>query len=232
MEWLSTLTLAELSEVPRFVMKNCFLSFGQPNLAKPTTVICIPRPRGYDFNPKQMVETVGNVAGLHYKKALGSKAQTIYMSWDAAAVEKSAEKYAAREEMELQDGNNDRYAKRNKMLMDYLNTLQSKNQVDDSKAHNSPASPLGSYILNSEDLEKCYGYQGISFTLDINHGSMHRGNLKLRLTSGFWMAGGPLLDESLIFANLDVVVNLPAWTAILNLRQICQLGWKNGFPQP
>lgn len=98
-----------------------------------------------------MTEAASKVAGLHYKKAFGPQTQTIFMGWDAAAVEKAAKGHAAGEKKRLQDEDNERQGKREKIHTDYPNTLpQPKGRAKTFKH----LTPFGSYVIDSEDIEK------------------------------------------------------------------------------
>lgn len=122
-EWLDQRTPAQLSTLPDFVMAKYFLSFGKPNPKNTTFIDGIPLERGSDVYSGEMMKAASNIAGLHHKKAMGPKTHTLFMGWDAAAVEKAAGGHASQEEERLQDEKDEQKSKRDKMHADYLIAL-------------------------------------------------------------------------------------------------------------
>jgi hypothetical protein len=64
-EWLNKLTPEQLSDNPNWVMEKYFLSSGQSDLKKTTSVIGIPLDRYSSYCAGQMREAASKVTGLH-----------------------------------------------------------------------------------------------------------------------------------------------------------------------
>jgi hypothetical protein len=116
-----------------------------------------------------MTEAASRIAGLHHKKAFGPQTQTIFMGWDATAVEEAAKGHAAEETKRLQDEENERQSEREKMHTDYLNTLTQPKGRAKALKH---LTPVGSYIIDSEDIEQQYRDLADDLGLDIDHTDM------------------------------------------------------------
>ena len=67
-EWLSASTLGVISAQPDWVMQKYFLSAGQPDRTKTTTVVGIPFDR-FSGRSGKMIEAASKVTGLHHMKA-------------------------------------------------------------------------------------------------------------------------------------------------------------------
>lgn len=96
-EWLGQRTPAQLSTLPDYVIAKYFLSFGQPDPTKTTFIVGIPLGRDIDVYSEEMTKAASNIAGLYHKKALGLKTHTLFIGWDAAAVEKAASGHVVQE---------------------------------------------------------------------------------------------------------------------------------------
>jgi hypothetical protein len=162
-EWLNKLTPEHLSSSPEWVMERYFLSFGQPDRTKTTTVVGIPLDRHSSYRASQMREATSKVAGLHQETGLGPKTQTIFMGWDSVAVSKAAKGHAAKEARDLQVVEDERENERVEIHTDYLNTLKRKKDPKGPKTH----SPVGSYIVNCKEIEEQWSDQADDLSLDI-----------------------------------------------------------------
>lgn len=162
-EWLNKLTPEQLSHYPRWVMERYFLSSGQPDRTKTTTVVGIPLHQYSSYHASQMREAASEVAGLHQETGLGPKTQTIFMGWDLVAVSKAAKGHAAKEAKELHAAEDERENERAEMHTDYLNTLKRKKGPKGLKTY----SPVGSYIINCKEIEEQWPDQADDLSLDI-----------------------------------------------------------------
>ncbi|KAJ5616491.1 hypothetical protein N7537_001605 [Penicillium hordei] len=91
-EWLGQRTPAQLLTLPPdHVIAKYFLYFGQPELSKTTSIVGIPLERDNDNGSEQY-------RGTTPREALVPKTHTIFMGWDATAVEKAASGHVAQED--------------------------------------------------------------------------------------------------------------------------------------
>ncbi|KAI4599089.1 hypothetical protein KJ359_002046 [Pestalotiopsis sp. 9143b] len=150
-EWLEKLTPEELSRPPGGIMKRYFLSNGTPCRTKTTTVVGIPVALVCSRQASQIYEAANKVPGLLYETLSGRKIQTIFMGWNEADVDKAKR---------LGEDNQAWAAERVKMHTDYLDTLEE----DDSRQR----SPLGSYLIDCDDIEGTRPAYTDSLTLDIH----------------------------------------------------------------
>jgi hypothetical protein len=162
-EWLSKLTPEQLSNYPDWVMERYFLSSGQPDRTKTTTVVGIPLHQHSSYRASQMREAASEVAGLHQETGLGPKTQTIFMGWNSVAVSKAAKGHATKEAKELHAAEDERENERAGMHTDYLNTLKRKKGPKGLKTY----SPVGSYIINCKEIEEQWSDQADDLSLDI-----------------------------------------------------------------
>lgn len=156
-EWLDKLTPEELSDHPNWVMEKFFLSNGEPDPTKASTVVGIPLPRFSSYRAGELREAASKVPGLHQATGSGPKTQTIFLGWDKRAVSKAASVHAAIEARKLQDAKEERDTERSEMHLDYLRSLK-KNQKP---------SPVGSYIIDCEEIEQQWPDQSDNLNLDI-----------------------------------------------------------------
>jgi hypothetical protein len=162
-EWLNRCTPEQLSSYPDWVLEKYFLSSGQPEPTKTTTVVGIPFGPYSSYRSGQMREAASEVAGLHQKTGFGPKTQTIFMGWDSVAVGRAAKGHAAKEAKEFQAKEDEREAERVEMHTSYLNTLKRKKGPKGTKTY----SPVGSYIINCKELEEGWLDQPHDLSLDI-----------------------------------------------------------------
>ncbi|KAF3012312.1 hypothetical protein E8E14_001206 [Neopestalotiopsis sp. 37M] len=156
-EWLDKLTPEELSGHPNWVMEKFFLSNGEPDPTKASTVVGIPLPQFSSYRAGELREAASKVPGLHQATGSGPNTQTIFLGWDQRAVTKAASGHAATEAKKVQDAKEERDTERSEMHSDYLRSLK-KNQK---------ASPVGSYIIDCEEIEKEWPDQADDLNLDI-----------------------------------------------------------------
>lgn len=158
-EWIGERTPEQLSSHPDWVMQRYFLSAGQPDRTKTTTIVGIPLDRHSQYRSGRMIEAASKVTGLHHMKAFGPNAQVIFMGWDRAAVEKAADQHPLEEARRLQDEDDERENEREKLHMDYFNSRE-KRATD--------ATPVGTYIVDSEVIEREYPDMADDLSLDIH----------------------------------------------------------------
>lgn len=162
-EWLNKLTPEKLSDHPEWVMERYSLSSGRPDRTKMTTVVGIPLDRHSSYRASQMREAASRIAGLHQVTGLGPKTQTIFMGWDLVAVSTAAKGHSKKESKELQAAEDERENDRAEMQTDYLHTLKRKKGSRRPKTY----SPVGSYIVDCEEIEEGWPDQANDLNLDI-----------------------------------------------------------------
>ena len=160
-EWINKLPLERLSSFPKWLMERYFLSSGQPDHTKTTTVIGVRLDRFDLYRSSEIHEAANKVAGLHQVTGTGPRTQTIFMGWDSVAVSKAAEGYGAKEAKELQDAEDKRENERVKLHTDYLNSL--KQSAKGPKTY----SPVGSYVINCKEIEEQWPDDAENLSLDI-----------------------------------------------------------------
>lgn len=158
-EWLSQRTPEQLSSDPEWVMQRYFLSAGQPDRTKTTTVVGIPFHRYSEYRSGQMIEAASKIAGLHHTKAIGPETQVVFMGWDRAAVEQAANQHPREEAKRIQDEQDERESARDRLHKDYLNSRSQ--QAED-------ATPVGTYIVDCEAIEVNWPGMADDLSLDIH----------------------------------------------------------------
>lgn len=113
-----------------------------------------------------MIEAASKVTGLDHVKAIGPRTQVIFMGWDRAAVERAANQHPAAdakrlrgEKDKLQKPRESRQKRRERMHTDYLNSRGQQTRG---------STPVGSYIVDCEALEKGWRGQAGNLSLDIH----------------------------------------------------------------
>ncbi|ETS87113.1 hypothetical protein PFICI_00941 [Pestalotiopsis fici W106-1] len=147
-EWLDKLTAEELSSYPDWIMERFFLSRGQADPTKTTTVVGIPVAPSSTYRAGQIREAADKIPGLHQVTGSGPKTQTIFLGWDRAAVAKAASGHAATEAKKVREADEEWEVERAEMHTDYLNSLKKKKKGSD------PHSPIGSYMVDCQEIER------------------------------------------------------------------------------
>ncbi|KAI8946969.1 hypothetical protein F4801DRAFT_562372 [Xylaria longipes] len=151
-EWLAQVTPEELSSHPNWTMEKYFLTSGEPDCAKTTTVIGIPLDAHSRYRSSQICEAASKIAGLHQKTGHGPKTQTIFLGWDLTAVSQAAGGHAAKEREAAKAAEEEREKERAESHADYLKTL---NREKGRQTH----SPIGTYIVDCEEIERGWSDQ-------------------------------------------------------------------------
>ncbi|EAW19308.1 uncharacterized protein NFIA_092690 [Aspergillus fischeri NRRL 181] len=154
-DWISERSPEQLSSHPDWVMQKYFLSADQPDRTKTTTVIGIPLDRHSQYRSGQMIEAASKITGLHHMRAFGPKAQVIFMEqpWRRQPIS------PVEEARRIQDEEDERENEREQIHMDYLNSLSQ--QTED-------VTPVGTYIVDSETIEREYPDMAGDLSLDIH----------------------------------------------------------------
>lgn len=158
-EWLSKRTPEQLSGEPNWVIERYFLSSGRIDHQKTTAVVGIPLPPHSSYRASQLHEAAAKITGLHHAAGVGPKTKTIFMGWDPVAVDSAAESHASKETIEVQAAGIQREDERSEMHTNYLDTLKRKKGP-------WTYSPIGSYIIDCEQIEKGWSHLG-DLSLDI-----------------------------------------------------------------
>ncbi|KAI9053497.1 hypothetical protein LZ554_002452 [Drepanopeziza brunnea f. sp. 'monogermtubi'] len=161
-EWLDSVTPERISECPELVMEKYFLSSGQPDRTKTTTVIGIPQNLRSSYRADNIRDAANKVAGLHHETGWGPTTQTIFLGWDPVAVNKAAKGHYAKEENALKAVEDKRAHEREALHAGYLESKTGNG----SKGSKSP-SPVGSYIIDCEVIEKGYLERTEDLSLEI-----------------------------------------------------------------
>ncbi|OWP04507.1 hypothetical protein B2J93_1366 [Marssonina coronariae] len=161
-EWLAILTPAQLSSHPEWTMERYFVSAGRPDRSKTATTVGIPLDPGSSYRAGQMREAASAVPGLHHETSYGSKTQTIFMGWDAAAVSKAAKGHAAKEAKECRAVKDEKESEHRELHAEYIESLKRKKGPEKPK----PYSRVGSYIT-CQEIEEQWPEQGEDLGLDI-----------------------------------------------------------------
>ncbi|KAL3493836.1 hypothetical protein BJX62DRAFT_234951 [Aspergillus germanicus] len=146
----------DITVQPDWVMDLYFVRIGdrQPDRMKTTAVIKQSFPRSSEYRDGSMREAASKVEGLHYETGWGPNTRTIFMGWDSEAVKAAAERHAAAEkeaeaeEKKLRAQEKERQKGREKMHKDYVQSLKK------SCRKAKPPSPVGSYIVDCQEIER------------------------------------------------------------------------------
>ncbi|KAJ5361354.1 hypothetical protein N7541_002198 [Penicillium brevicompactum] len=154
-EWLEACDPRQLRFCPEWIMDKYFLHAGQPQPTKTTTVIDILFPRNKSAGPEPLMEAAAKIPGLHSIMRFFSMTQVLFLGWDSAAVEKTANEHADRKRKELQKREDDRKAAeeiqrglRRQLHLDYIER-RSKGQ-----ANASQQSPVGTYTVDCKGIQE------------------------------------------------------------------------------
>ncbi|KAL2862635.1 uncharacterized protein BJX67DRAFT_292923 [Aspergillus lucknowensis] len=175
-EWLDTQDIEDLLFKPDLVMdKYFFRGVGKdrvPDRSRTRGAVGIPLPLGSEYRYGLMRDAAAKVPGLYQETARGPKTQTIYMGWDEEAVNMAVKRHSAMENKEIAAQKKERRAqerKRNseraKLHKNYLQTLK-------KTTRQGKPSPVGSYIVDCEEIEKQWPDQADDLTLDIGETGM------------------------------------------------------------
>jgi hypothetical protein len=188
-DWLGSKSIDDLISMPRMMMEKLFLIDGKPTPLKTDLVITIPFPWFEEEELEALIEAASQVPDLHHRKVTGPKTQALFMGWDSRAVVKESRLYLTREkasviaenphlqhkelerlmQLPIEDQNKDIQMEeedRTRRLMrlhgDYLNARQ------DGPDDPSKKTPVGSYILRCERLQRDFKVSEENTSLDIH----------------------------------------------------------------
>ncbi|KAI0869894.1 hypothetical protein GGS24DRAFT_477423 [Hypoxylon argillaceum] len=159
-EWLTQLSLEQLSGQPEWAMEKYFLTSGKPDRAKTSAVIGIPLDKYSSYRADQMRKAASEITGLHQATGHGPKTQTIFMGWDSAAVGKAAKGHAAKETKAAKAADEEREKERAASHADYLKTLK-------RRKGSRKFSPVGGYIVDCSEIEAQWPDLAEDSTFDI-----------------------------------------------------------------
>ncbi|GKZ26052.1 hypothetical protein AbraIFM66951_005078 [Aspergillus brasiliensis] len=165
LEWLDTCDVEALSSNPDWVIEKYFIRAGEQDSdhTRTNTVVRVPFPRSSEYRSGRLREAADQVAGLHHETGVGPETQTIFLGWDAAAVRKAAKAHANKETSDIQAREQEREDERAQMHADYLGALKRMKGAAARKAR----SPVGSYIVDCEEIEYQWPSLANDMTLDI-----------------------------------------------------------------
>ncbi|KAI0905873.1 hypothetical protein F4823DRAFT_113292 [Ustulina deusta] len=159
-EWLTQLTPKELSNKPEWAMERYFLTSGQPDRAKTTTVVGFPFHMSSSYSSGQLRTAADNISGLHHATGRGPQTQTIFIGWDSAAVSQAATRHEGDEAKAMKAAHDEREAERSESHNDYLKTLRRKKGP-------KTYSPVGTYIVDCKEIEGGWPDEADDLSLDI-----------------------------------------------------------------
>ncbi|RAL07330.1 uncharacterized protein BO97DRAFT_446930 [Aspergillus homomorphus CBS 101889] len=153
-EWLNACTPEQLD--PELIIEKYFGSKRQPDCTITTTVVGIPFPPSSQFRAGQMRDAASKVVGLHQETGSGPSTQMVFMGWDKDAVGRAAKGHAAKEKQELRAAEEKREYERAQLHANYCR--QARKVV----------SPVGSYIVDSAEIEREWPDLAKDLCLDIH----------------------------------------------------------------
>ncbi|KAH8658421.1 hypothetical protein BX600DRAFT_439584 [Xylariales sp. PMI_506] len=162
-QWLGNMTPEQLSDCPDWTMEN-------------------------EYRAGKMRAAASGVEGLHQKTSSGVTTQTIFMGWDAAAVEKAAKAHPAKEAKELRAAQKKRQDARVDQHKRYLNSLKPKK--GSAKGKPKIRLPVGSYIVDCQEIEQQWPDEADNMTLKIhetNVSGIFKVNFHFRVLEGVIM---------------------------------------------
>ncbi|PYH76638.1 hypothetical protein BO82DRAFT_358962 [Aspergillus uvarum CBS 121591] len=186
-EWLATCTPEQLSGQPDWVIQKYFGNDPQrPDRSITKTVVGIPFEPTSEYRVSQMREAAEKVVGLHHETARGPQTKVIFMGWNKAAVGKAAKGHAAKEKKEIEAAERKRETERAKLHAGYR-----------CQTRKAP-SPVGSYIIDCEEIKDQWPKDADGLTLDI-----HETDTPGVFEAGFYF--GVLEGAMIICANEEVL---------------------------
>ncbi|KAJ6028859.1 hypothetical protein N7540_004435 [Penicillium herquei] len=194
-EWLNTQTLESLDTNPDWVLDKYFGSDRQnPDRRITTTILKVPFPLHSGYRVSLMTEAVKKVNGLIHELARGIRTQAFYMGWDKTAVEEAAKSHLSDERKEADAAEKKRKAEEKKRKMERTR-LHTSYLLKDGKTQ---ASPVGSYIVDCDEIEDQWPDQAQDMTIDI-HPTDEPGIFKAEFDFG-------ILDGVIIFGADEATV--------------------------
>ncbi|KAI1184487.1 hypothetical protein F5B17DRAFT_80615 [Nemania serpens] len=145
-EWLAQLTPKELSGRPGWIMERYFLTSGEPDRSKTTTVVAIPFGAYSTYGAAAVREAARKITGLHEAMGCGPMTSPVFLGWDSAAVSRAAEEHAAREEEAIRAKEEEKQRRHAELHADYVEALKQKDRPH-------TYSPVGKYIVNCDEIE-------------------------------------------------------------------------------
>lgn len=136
-------------------MQRYFLSDGQPDRLKTTIVIGIPIDRYGDYRSARMIDTKNDMFGPHHTRVFGF----IFLGWDRAAVRKAVSQHLSKDRWGVYEDESEGPTRRKTLDQKYLLKLSRKT---------GDVSPIGRYIVESEEIEAGPSCVGIDLVLDIH----------------------------------------------------------------
>ncbi|KAI1263243.1 hypothetical protein F5Y18DRAFT_429333 [Xylariaceae sp. FL1019] len=156
-EWLAQLTPKEMDIHPDFVMERYFLSDGQPDATKTSSVVGIPFDPNSTYHAGHMRDAASVVTGLHQATGHGCTTETVFLGWDRKAVANAAKDHVDKEKKEMKAANEELENERAEEHADYVKTLSRRKEY----------SPVGSYIIDCEEIETQWPDQARDMLLQV-----------------------------------------------------------------
>ncbi|OJJ70404.1 hypothetical protein ASPBRDRAFT_31298 [Aspergillus brasiliensis CBS 101740] len=190
-KWLSKCDMEALSYHPDWVMQKYFVPAHEQNSShkRTTTVIGVFLPRFVEDRSGPMREAAYKVEGLHHQTVMGSEKRAIFLGWDGAAVMRAANQYANVEVRNDIPWEQMREIERAEMHAEYLDKLKRMKGAEAQKAK----SPVGSYIVDCEEIENQWSDLADDMTLDI-HDTEQKGTFHATFDFGV-VAGVMIISE-------------------------------------
>ncbi|KAJ5721962.1 uncharacterized protein N7483_009896 [Penicillium malachiteum] len=122
-----------------------------------------------------MTEAVKKVKGLVHKFQKGTQTHAFYMGWDKAAVEEAAKEHLLKDQLIAQKETEEAKKKQEVDMKKYEAEMK-KRKMERTRLHTSylrkarknQASPVGSYIVDCEEIEEQWPDQADNMTIDIH----------------------------------------------------------------
>ncbi|ETS84748.1 hypothetical protein PFICI_02773 [Pestalotiopsis fici W106-1] len=151
----------ELGYHPEWIAPRYFLTSGQPDRSKTTTVVDIPCDRS-DFQMKRVCEAAAKVEGLHFAKGSLDKNKHVFLGWDEAAVKKAAEDFVVEADAAAKAADEQKHQQRIKSQGKYLCTLDEPERVAQG------FSPVGKYEIECEEITDQWPEDSKKMTMNIH----------------------------------------------------------------
>ncbi|KAJ5107314.1 hypothetical protein N7456_003989 [Penicillium angulare] len=157
-DWLKKLSLNQIFDRPDWVMQTFFLSSGQPDRAKMSTIGTMLFGPGMQQSLDNMIEAVKRITGLQYTTVSRGDGIIIVMGWDRAAVDEGANRLSSEERRSQQGEQQDQENRRASVEVNISSHLES--EIDH-------ASPVGIYIVDSHTSDGPDGFPEEELSLTI-----------------------------------------------------------------
>ncbi|PGG96408.1 hypothetical protein AJ79_09603 [Helicocarpus griseus UAMH5409] len=160
-EWYDQLSLKDMAELyPDKLVERHFLDeMGEPDRNKATEILAVPLPAYSTYRAGRVRQAIDNVQGLCHETGGFANELTLFVGWSPDAVSKLARGQAELVEKERQRRQQEREQERDSLHQEYLR--------DAVRTKGSKKSPVGSYIIDCDEIDHQWPDESREMTLDI-----------------------------------------------------------------